>query len=130
MLRAVIPAPPSAALEVSPPYARARGRVLAQVREAESVAIFDGDELLVVAMILAEGTERELCLGFRPAARAHMLELVRLCHSTLAGYAQNGVTVMASVLPENRAGRRMARLAGFVAVDTHPRKMIFMADER
>lgn len=127
MLRVVIPAPPSAALEVSPPYARARGRVLAQAREAESAAIYDDDELLVVAMILAVEAERELCLGFRPAARRHMLELIRLCHSTLAVYAQNGITVMASVLPENHPGRRMAALAGFVAAPDHPRKMIFVA---
>ena len=37
------------------------------------------------------------------------------------------ITVMASVLPENHPGRRMAALAGFVAAPDHPRKMIFVA---
>jgi len=125
MLRVVMPAPPSAILEVAPPFARLRGRLLAQGRACETAAVFDDDDLLVVAMILAVEAERELCLGFTPRARARMLDLVRLCHSTMAAYADNGVTVMASILPENRQGRRMARLAGFVAAPDHPRKMIF-----
>lgn len=125
MLRIVMPAPPSAILEVAPPFARLRGRLLAQGRGCETAAIYDDDELLVVAMILAVDAERELCLGFASRARARMLELVRLCHSTMAAYADNGVTVMVSILPENRQGRRMARLAGFVPAPEHPRKMVF-----
>ncbi|WP_026782654.1 hypothetical protein [Pleomorphomonas koreensis] len=125
MLRVVMPAPPSAVLEVAPPFARLRGRLLAQGRASETAAIFDGDELLVVAMIMAVDAERELCLGFSSRARARMRELVRLCHSTMLAYADNGVTVMVSVLPENRQGRRMAHLAGFVADPDHPRKMVF-----
>lgn len=123
-----MPAPPSAILEVAPPFARLRGRLLAQGRACETAAVFDGDELLVVAMILAVDDERELCLGFTSRARARMLDLVRLCHSTMVAYADNGVTVMASILPENRQGRRMARLAGFVPAPDHPRKMIFRGD--
>lgn len=119
MLRAVSPAPPSAVLEVAPATRSGRGAVLIQALRFPSIAVYAGEDLLAVAMLIDVPQEGrvELCVGLRPAAARRMLALVRAAHSTLAEIADTGVVVTATVSPRNRAGRRMASAAGFAADD-------------
>lgn len=111
--RFVSPAPRSAALEVGGRFSRVRAGVLAQVREADSVAIYRGDQVLAVAMFARHGWRRaEMALAMSRDAAPHMRRLIRIAQLTLAAMADDRL-IVAHVRPSNRAGQRMAMLAGF-----------------
>ncbi|MCW5697913.1 MAG: hypothetical protein KIS96_14430 [Bauldia sp.] len=112
-LRLVSPAPPSAGLALAGGRARVRRGVLWQLRNADSVAIYDGGELLAVAMFGPHGWRRiEMALAIGASAAPRMHRLVRLAQMTLARIGKTHL-VVASVHPANAAGQRMARLVGF-----------------
>jgi hypothetical protein len=80
----------------------------------ETVAIFEGGQLLAVAYLVPDDDGRlEFCLSILPEARAHMMALCRFAHSTLARIADHGGVVICRVMAGNRSGARMARLCGF-----------------
>ncbi len=113
-LRLVSPVPPSLALEFAGGRSLARKVILHQVRQGEAVAILDGDEPVALAMFDRKRARRaELALSFAPAASRHMLALVRLVQLTATRFAENRILTFVHIRPDNRAGTRMAMLAGF-----------------
>lgn len=117
-LTAECPAPLTALLELMPPTRRYRGIAIVQSLYSTSLLVrVDGRPAAIqmFAPTAAPGTV-EYCLAITPAAVPFMRRLVRLAHSTLAKAAQSGVVVVARVDLDNRAGHRMALLAGFQRV--------------
>ena len=111
--RVAHPAPLSAILEIAPPREFQRKQVLWQVRLHRSLAIYRDNEVLAVAMFREKSCRRlELALCISPKAKPHMLALCRFAHLTLSQFAHDRL-VFATIRAENRAGQRMARLAGF-----------------
>lgn len=109
--RLVSPAPRVAALALAGAHARVRRLVLAQLRQAESTAIFRGGELLAIAFFGRHGWRRvEMALAIVPAAAPHMRMLVRMAQLTLTAMAETRLIVLD---PWTEAGRRMALLTGF-----------------
>ncbi|WP_193753355.1 hypothetical protein [Aureimonas ureilytica] len=97
---------------------RVRRIVTYQARQSETVGVYVGDQLAAAATLFPEGPHvRELCLLFDPTARAAMLRLVRVAQLMLRPLAEHGVVIVARIRTSNRAGRRMARLAGFLETD-------------
>lgn len=111
--RLVSPAPASAALQLAGPVARARRMMLAQVRQAQSVAVFHGDQVVAIVMFARHGWRRtEMALALARDAHVHMRRLVRMAQLTLSGMAETSV-IVAAVRPGNGAGERMAAMVGF-----------------
>lgn len=111
--RIVSPAPRVAALALAGARARVRRLTLAQVRNADSAAVYRGAEPMAVVMFARHGWRRvEMALAVSPAAAPHMKRLVRMAQLTLARMAEDRL-VVAYVDPANSAGRRMAMLVGF-----------------
>jgi len=111
--RIVSPAPRSAALEVGGRFSRVRAGVLAQVRQADSVAIYHGDQVLAVAMFARHGWRRvEMALAISRDAAPHMRRLIRIAQLTLPAMAETRLIVV-QVRPSNVVGQRMAMLTGF-----------------
>lgn len=111
--RIVQPAPRVAALELAGGYRLTRARVLAQVRNVDSLAIYRGDQVMAVAMFGRHGWRRlEMALAISPHAAPHMRRLVRIAQLTLPAMAETHL-VVAFVRPVNQAGARMAMLVGF-----------------
>ncbi|WP_127523658.1 hypothetical protein [Mesorhizobium sp. Z1-4] len=107
------PAPGSAALAVAGARARERRGVLAQVRTADSLAVYRGSEPLAVVMLARHGWRRtEMAMAIRREAAPHMRRLIRLAQLTLFRLAQDRLIVV-SIQPSNLAGQRMAMLSGF-----------------
>lgn len=107
------PASRAATLTLAGARARVRRVVLAQVRTADSVAIYRGDEIMAVAMFARHGWRRlEMALAISRAAAPHMRRLVRIAQLTLPSIAQDRIVVI-RVHPANSAGARMAMLTGF-----------------
>ncbi|WP_377299632.1 hypothetical protein [Rhizobium sp. SGZ-381] len=80
----------------------------------QTVALFEGGQLLAVAYLVPDDAGRlEFCLSILPDAKAHMMALCRFAHSTLARIADHGAVVICRVMAGNRSGARMARLCGF-----------------
>lgn len=105
-------------LELAPAARRLRRAAFLQRAKSDSVSVLAGDQVLAVAMLYPETPEtRELCLMFDPAAGGAMRTLLRLAHLMLREIDQTGVVIFARIRPSNRAGRRMARLAGFLETD-------------
>ncbi|WP_062203499.1 hypothetical protein [Aureimonas sp. AU12] len=117
-LRAETPANLVDVMRLAGSQRRLRRWATYQARRSDTVAVYRGDRLLSVATLFPEGPHvRELCLLFDPAARADMLGLVRTAQLMLRPIADHGVVIVARIKPSNRAGRRMARLAGFLETD-------------
>ena len=111
--RIVSPAPRTVALALAGARARVRRGVLAQVRGADSLAIYRGSEPMAVVMLARHGWRRtELAMAIAPAAAPHMRRLVRMAQLTLFRLAQDRL-IVAAVDPSNQAGQRMAMLTGF-----------------
>ena len=108
--RIVSPAPRVAALASGERVARL---TLAQVRNADSAAVYRDAEPMAVVMFARHGWRRvEMALAVSPAAAPHMKRLVRMAQLTLARMAEDRI-VVAWVDPANTAGQRMAALTGF-----------------
>jgi len=94
----------------------ARKRMILAHQTGESYAIEEGLDpggLLALAFIVpVDGERREFCLSLTSRARAHMRELCRSAQLILGRLAQDG-PIICYVVPENRAGVRMARIVGF-----------------
>lgn len=111
--RIVSPAPASAALELAGPSTRIRRLVLAQLRTAETAALYRGDQAMAVAMFARHGWRRtEVALAISRDNARHMLRFLRMAQLTLWRMADARI-IVAHVDPANAAGQRMAMLAGF-----------------
>lgn len=111
--RLVSPAPREAGLQLAGARSRVRRGVLGQIRNADSTAIYRGDELMAVAMFGRHGWRRvEMALTIGAQAAPHMRRLVRLAQLTLSRIAETHLIVV-SVHPAHFAGQRMAMLVGF-----------------
>jgi len=91
-----------------------RKAFVAMASRGQAVLFVDGVDPVALAFLVPVNGSQEFCLGLKPHARVHMRELVRLAHLTLDRLAETGHAVHAHILPGNRSGERMARLAGFV----------------
>ncbi|RIY03255.1 hypothetical protein D3218_00320 [Aureimonas flava] len=99
-------------------HRRLRRLATYQARRSETVAVYRGDRLLSVATLFPEGPHvRELCLLFAPEAAGAMLSLVRIAQLMIRPVVDHGIVIVARIKPSNRAGQRMARLAGFLETD-------------
>lgn len=105
--------------------------MLAQVRNADSLAIYRGHEPLVVVMLGRHGWRRtEMAMAISADAAAHMHRLVRIAQLTLFRLAQDRL-IVAAVSPTNRQGQRMAMLAGFRRARLKaPFLWVYRSDER
>ena len=112
--RLVSPAPASACLRLAGPVARVRRAFLQQRREAQSVAVYRGDDVIAVVMFARHGWRRqEMALAVARDAHVHMRRLVRMAQLTLNAMAETSL-IVAEVRPGNGAGERMAAMVGFV----------------
>ena len=91
-----------------------RKAFIAMASRGQVAAFADAGELVAIAFLVPVDGSLEFCVGFKPRVRVHMRELVRLAHLTLGALAETGHAIHAHILPGNRSGERMARLAGFV----------------
>lgn len=114
-LRLVHPAPPSAGLETAGARAAYRRGLLMQIRKSNSMAIYNGQEVLAVVMFRKHGWRRiEYAMAITAAAAPFMRRLIRYAQLTLAKLVQtDGRIFVAFIHPDNQAGQRMARLVGF-----------------
>jgi hypothetical protein len=113
-LRLVSPVPPSLALMFAGGRPFMRKVILYQTRRGEAVAILEDDEPVALAMLDRRRARRaELAIAFAPAARRHMLALVRLAQLTARRFAQNRILTFVHIRPDNMAGMRMAMATGF-----------------
>ena len=122
----VSPAPRTAALELAGPFSRMRARVMAQVRTADSVAIYLNDKPLAVAMFARHGWRRvEMALAISPDAAPHMRRLIRIAQLTLPAMAETCL-IVAHIRPANKVGQKMATMTGFRRARVkHPAIWIF-----
>lgn len=121
-LTAVTPAPWTDCLDAAGGARFMRQAAVLQRCRSDTVSIRAGDALLAVAYLWPhEDGSREFCLALRPAARPHMLALVRFAHLMLARLTQDGAVVFCHVTPGHLAGERMARLTGFERAGTDGR---------
>lgn len=120
----IAPAPPSLLLEAGGQFPTLRRAMLLQAMIAESAAITDrAGALLAVFFVQRRPGRRyaELAAAIRPPAARHMRTLVRLAQLTLRRLTETGVVVFCRVRPDNRAGQRMAHMAGFRRLTPHGR---------
>lgn len=111
--RIVTPAPKSAALELGGRSARVRRMMLAQLRMADTAALYHGDEPMVLVMFARHGWRRtEMAVAFNRKSSRHMRRIIRAAQLTLWRIADARL-VIAHVDPANTAGQRMAMLIGF-----------------
>lgn len=90
-----------------------RKHITRQHQTGESVLISDDGEPVALAFIVPEADgRREFCLALSSRARARMRELCRAAQLILRRMAEDG-PIISYVVPENRAGVRMARIVGF-----------------
>lgn len=114
----VTPARLTDVMALAPRHRRLYRATILQRQKSQTLSIFAGDTLLGVAMLFPEEVRtRELCLLLDKPAAGAMLPLVRLAQLTLARIADSGVVILARIKPTNAAGRRMARLVGFLETD-------------
>jgi hypothetical protein len=92
----------------------ARKRMIYMHQRGETFIIEDDGGLLALAYLDRpdQAGRREFCLALFSRARARMRELCRAAQLILGRLAEDG-PIICHVVPENRAGRRMARIVGF-----------------
>lgn len=99
--------------------------MIAMHQAGESVMVLEDGAPIAAAFIVPDGTgRRELCLAIASRARVHMRELCRAAHLILSRMSEDG-EVVCYVVPENRAGVRMARIVGFRPDPDHRYRWIF-----
>lgn len=111
--RLVEPAPRAAVLACAGVNARVRRLTYCQGVNFPTTAIYYRDTILAVAFFQVHCCKRlQFALAIRPEAKAHMIGLMRLAHSTLGVLAQS-YCIFAVVHPAHEVGQRMARMIGF-----------------
>jgi hypothetical protein len=112
--RLLSPAPRTAALDLAGSSAAVRRRLLAQVREADSIALYRGDQAIALAMFDSGKRRRrvEMAFAVAPIAARYMRQVIRAGQLTLARAGQDRLIVTV-IDPANFQGQRMAVLTGF-----------------
>lgn len=113
-LTAVSPVDWTDLLEFAGSSSTHRKAFIAMATRGQVAAFADAGELVAIAFLVPVDGSLEFCVGFKPRVRVHMRELLGLAHLTLGRLAETGHAIHAHILPGNRSGERMARLAGFV----------------
>jgi hypothetical protein len=93
------------------PFARKLMIGMHQGGEAYLIAR-DGTPLALAFLVPESDGFREFCLALHAGARENMRELCRAAQLILGRMAEDG-PIISYVVPENRAGVRMARIVGF-----------------
>ncbi|TYC51628.1 hypothetical protein FMN50_20320 [Rhodobacterales bacterium] len=130
-LRVVSPATYDDCLTLSPPTRYARKVMIRMRSEAETVAVYAGDDLLCVGYLFpCDSQEYELCFSVSPKARRYMLQILRITHLTVTGVANTNRIVSARVRPGHKPGERMVRLIGFTPDPDTPGKWVFSGSKQ